>query len=102
MTMLRGTATASYFADDLDAAVRWYGELLGIEPYYAVYACDRCGNRQVGAPHCAGCRSRLQPAYVEFRIGDHQHELGLIDNRWAPHSPPARPGVSSCSGTSTT
>jgi predicted enzyme related to lactoylglutathione lyase len=24
------------------------------------------------------------PAYVEFRIGDYQHELGIIDSRFAP------------------
>jgi len=24
------------------------------------------------------------PAYVEFRVGDYQHELGLIDSRYAP------------------
>ncbi|WP_020669128.1 hypothetical protein [Amycolatopsis nigrescens] len=29
--MLQGMATV--FADDLDAAKRWYAELLGIEPY---------------------------------------------------------------------
>jgi predicted enzyme related to lactoylglutathione lyase len=92
MTMLRGMATASYFADDLDAAARWYGELLGIEPYYAVHVCERCGTRQVGDPRCEGCSAQLRPAYVEFRVGEHQHELGLIDNRWAPHKPPARPG----------
>src|SRR5215472_17459885 len=30
------------------------------------------------------------PAYVEFRIGDYQHELGIIDTRFAPHR---RPGT---------
>jgi predicted enzyme related to lactoylglutathione lyase len=24
-------------------------------------------------------------AYVEFRVGDYQHELGLIDRKYAPH-----------------
>jgi len=36
-------------------------DLLGVEPYF-----DR-------------------PGYAEFRIGDYQHELGLIDSSYAPH-----------------
>jgi hypothetical protein len=32
--MLRGFATISFWADDLEAAKRWYAELLGIEPYF--------------------------------------------------------------------
>jgi len=58
--MLRGLTTVSFYAADLDAARRWYAELLGIEPYFQ------------------------RPGYVEFRIGDHQHELGIIDARYAP------------------
>ena len=64
--MLRGMATVSLFADDLPAATDWYTTLLGIEPYFV---------RLVDGP----------PAYVEFRVGDYQHELGIIDRRWAPH-----------------
>jgi predicted enzyme related to lactoylglutathione lyase len=84
-------ATVSYFADDIDAARRWYTELLGIEPYYAVYACGQCGTHQVGESRCAQCGAQLQPAYIEFRVGDYQHELGLIDARWAPHRRPPEP-----------
>ncbi|MER6007482.1 VOC family protein [Nonomuraea angiospora] len=58
--MLRGFATISFYAADLEAAKAWYTELLGIEPYYQV------------------------PGYIEFRVGDHQHELGIIDARYAP------------------
>ncbi|MGW0195479.1 VOC family protein [Nonomuraea sp. NPDC003201] len=58
--MLRGFATISFYAADLEAAKAWYAELLGIEPYYQV------------------------PGYIEFRVGDHQHELGIIDARYAP------------------
>lgn len=25
-----------------------------------------------------------EPAYIEYRIGDYQHELGIIDRRYAP------------------
>ncbi|TDD96695.1 VOC family protein [Actinomadura rubrisoli] len=68
--MLRGFATISFWADDLDAAKRWYSELLGIEPYF-----ERPGPDG-------------RPAYYEFRVGDYQHELGLIDARFAPGGPP--------------
>ena len=57
---LRGFTTISYWAADLEAAKRWYAELLGIEPYFQ------------------------RPGYCEFRIGDYQHELGLIDSKYAP------------------
>ena len=60
--MLRGMATVSYFADDHAAAKRWYTEFLGIEPYFE------------------------RPGYAEFRIGDYQHELGLIDRKYVPAS----------------
>jgi predicted enzyme related to lactoylglutathione lyase len=71
--MLRGLTTVSFYAEDLAAATKWYAELLGIEPYFA---------RPVDGP----------PAYVEFRIGDYQHELGLIDRRFAPSRAAAEPG----------
>jgi len=72
--MLRGPATVNFFADDLEAAKDWYVELLGAEPYF-----ERPGN---GRP----------AAYYEFRIGDHQAELGLIDRRYAPPGAPTAPG----------
>jgi predicted enzyme related to lactoylglutathione lyase len=65
--MLRGLTTVSFFADDIPAARDWYTELLGIEPYFT---------RPVEGP----------PAYVEFRLGDYQHEFGIVDSRFAPHS----------------
>ncbi|MFC4056966.1 VOC family protein [Planomonospora corallina] len=64
--MLRGLTTVSLFADDVTAAARWYAGLLGVEPYFT---------RPVDGP----------PAYVEFRAGDHLHELGIVDSRFAPH-----------------
>jgi predicted enzyme related to lactoylglutathione lyase len=57
--MLRGLTTVTYLADDLAAAAKWYSGLLGIEPYF-----DR-------------------PEYIEFRIGDYQHELGILDRRYS-------------------
>jgi predicted enzyme related to lactoylglutathione lyase len=71
--MLRGLTTVSIFADDVTAAWNWYAKLLGIEPYFARPA-------------------EGTPAYVEFRIGDYQHELGIIDSRLAPHGRPGRAG----------
>lgn len=58
--MLRGLTTVSYWAADHAAAKRWYTEFLGVEPYF-----DR-------------------PGYFEFRIGDYQHEFGVVDARYAP------------------
>src|SRR5688572_23330818 len=59
---LRGMATVSFWADDVKAARKWYSELLGIDPYFE-------------RPDSAN------PAYVEFRFGDFQHELGIIDRK---------------------
>jgi catechol 2,3-dioxygenase-like lactoylglutathione lyase family enzyme len=71
--MLRGLTTVTFFADDLTAAQRWYTEVLGIEPYLS---------RSVDGT----------PAYIEFRIGDYQHELGFIDSRFAPHGRSGKAG----------
>ncbi|WP_410573501.1 VOC family protein [Amycolatopsis sp. cmx-4-61] len=58
--MLRGMATVTYYAENHEAAKAWYTEFLGVEPYFEV------------------------PGYSEFRIGDYQHELGIIDREYAP------------------
>lgn len=71
---LRGFATISYWADDMEAAKAWYSELLDVAPYF-----ERSGPDG-------------QLAYAEFRIGDYQHELGLIDRRFAPERATAGPG----------
>ena len=59
--MLRGVATVNYYADDLEAAKDWYAELLGAQPYFAVPG-----------------------GYYEFRIGDYQAELGIVNRKFAP------------------
>ncbi|MEV4677872.1 MULTISPECIES: VOC family protein [Actinomadura] len=69
--MLRGFATISLWADDLEAAKDWYAELLGVQPYFSV-------------PGPGG-----RAGYYEFRVGDYQHELGLIDARFRPGGPAA-------------
>jgi predicted enzyme related to lactoylglutathione lyase len=57
---LRGLSTVSFFAADHAAARKWYSEFLGVEPYFE------------------------RPADVEFRLGDYQHELGIIDSKYVP------------------
>jgi predicted enzyme related to lactoylglutathione lyase len=65
---LRGLTTISYWADDVKAAKKWYTTLLGAEPYFE--------------------RPDLQnPVYIEFRLGDYAHELGIIDRKYAPPMP---------------
>jgi predicted enzyme related to lactoylglutathione lyase len=71
--MLRGLTTVSFWAADVVAAKKWYSELLGIEPYF----------ERPDSEH---------PAYIEFRLGDYQHELGIIDRRYAPKDAGAAPG----------
>lgn len=70
--MLRGLTTVNFWADDVEEATRWYAEVLGVEAYFERRGPD----------------GRL--AYAEFRLGDHRHELGFIDRRYAPH-PTAEP-----------
>lgn len=64
--MLRGLTTISFWADDLEAAKQWYTAVVGSEPYFT-------------RPNPDGTL-----AYLEFRLGDYQHELGIIDRRYAP------------------
>jgi predicted enzyme related to lactoylglutathione lyase len=70
---LRGMATVSFFAADVAAAKRWYSELLGIEPYF-----ERPDSEN--------------PVYIEFRLGDYQHELGIINSNYAPKGATAGSG----------
>lgn len=71
--LLRGMATLNYWADDVKAARDWYTRLLGIEPYFQRPEGDN-------------------PAYIEFRFGDYQAELGIIDRKYAPKGAQPGPG----------
>jgi predicted enzyme related to lactoylglutathione lyase len=62
---LRGLTTVNFFADDMIAARKWYSELLGVEPYF----------QRPDEEH---------PAYMEYHIGDYQHEFGFLDRKLAP------------------
>lgn len=68
---LRGLTTVSFFAADHQAAQRWYTDFLGVEAYFQ------------------------RPGYCEFRIGDYQHEFGIIDSAYAPgaQSTESRAGI---------
>jgi len=57
---LRGISTINYFAADHAAAKKWYSDFLCVEPYFE------------------------RPGYAEFRLGDYQHELGIIDSKYVP------------------
>lgn len=63
---LRGFSTINFWAEDVEAAAAWYARFLGFTPYF-----ER-----------SGPEGNL--AYAEFRIGDYQQELGIIDSRYRP------------------
>jgi predicted enzyme related to lactoylglutathione lyase len=71
---LRGFATLNIWADDVPAAAAWYARFLGQEPYFSRPGPDG------------------RPAYIEFRVGDHADELGIIDRRWQPSTAAGGPG----------
>lgn len=66
---LRGLTTTSFYATDLEKAGAWYTVLLGVPPYFEVPG-----------------------AYLEFRIGPDEDELGIIDAAHAPHDVHRGPG----------
>lgn len=68
MTHLKGLTTMVLTAEDVDAAVDWYRKALGIEPYF---------RRPQSGP----------AAYVEFRVGPDEDELGIMDRSYAPKAP---------------
>lgn len=65
MTQLKGLAQVNIPVDDVVAARDWYADFLGVEPYFQRPDEDA-------------------PAYVEFRVGDRQDELGIIDKSYVP------------------
>ena len=65
---LRGFATVTFFAADHEGAKKWYTTLFGMPPYFE------------------------KPGYMEFRVGDYQHELGIIDAKYDPKGAQPGPG----------
>jgi predicted enzyme related to lactoylglutathione lyase len=55
-----GVSTVRLHAADLPAAHAWYADLLGAEPYF------------------------VRDEYVEWRVGPHGQELGILDLTYAP------------------
>ncbi|SDK62031.1 VOC family protein [Nonomuraea jiangxiensis] len=72
--MLRGLTTVSFYSPDLQATKRWYTELFGTPPYMDT------------------------PAYLEWRIGDYQHEFGVIDSAYAGTELARTPGPDAIGG----
>jgi predicted enzyme related to lactoylglutathione lyase len=70
--MLQGLTTVNLISADVPATVAWYTELLGVQPYFV---------RPEQGP----------PAYVEFRLGPDEDELGILDSRFAAHPATSRP-----------
>jgi len=54
-----GVSTVRLHAADLPVARAWYADLLGAEPYF------------------------VRDEYVEWRVGPHDHELGILDLKYA-------------------
>jgi len=79
-TGLRGFATINFWADDVAAARDWYADFLGIPAYFERSEAD----------------GRL--VYAEFRLGDYQAELGIVDQRFAPPTAIARHHIRPASG----
>lgn len=66
--MFRGLANLNLVADDMDAAIDWYSAVLGAPPYFV---------RPEGGP----------AQYAEWRFGDDEDELALMDARFRPVLP---------------
>lgn len=72
-SMLRGMANVSYWANDIKEARKWYSELFGIETYFQRPDAEN-------------------PGYIEYRVGDYKHEVGIVDKRYAPKLAKEGPG----------
>lgn len=63
--MLRGLANLNLVADDVPAAIAWYADVLGSEPYFV---------RPEEWP----------PEYAEWRFGDDEDELAIMSSAYRP------------------
>lgn len=69
----RGLAQVNIFAADVAAARDWYAAVLALEPYFQ-------------RPDDSS------PAYVEFRVGDQEDELGIVSDEYRPPEGATKPG----------
>jgi predicted enzyme related to lactoylglutathione lyase len=60
---VRGLATINLGARDVREAARWYGEVFGVEPWLVSPSAEA-------------------PTYVQFRVGEAQDEVGIVDRRF--------------------
>jgi predicted enzyme related to lactoylglutathione lyase len=67
---LGGSAAVNIYAANHKNAVKWYADFLEMEPYFKV------------------------PGYSEFRVGDYQNELGIVDSKYAPKNISDKPAGS--------
>lgn len=74
MNGIQGLTTMVLTADDVAAAANWYADYLGMEPYF---------RQPAEGP----------AAYVEFRVGPDEDELGVMDRTYSPAG--TAPGSSS-------
>ena len=72
-TKLRGMANVSYWADDVIAAREWYNKVFHMEPYFQ-------------KPDSSN------PSYIEYRVGDYLHEVGIINSKFRPQPVSGTPG----------
>ena len=70
---LRGLAQVNIYASDVAAVTEWYSRVFGIEPYFV---------RPEDGP----------PQYVEFRVGDYQHEFGIVSSQFQPQAAASNTG----------
>lgn len=68
--VLRGIASVVLVSSDLASARAWYAEFLGLEPHYET------------------------AAYVEFRFGDYEQDLGIVGAKFARGPDPRSIGPS--------
>lgn len=71
-SILRGIAQVNISSDDVREARDWYFRLLGEQPYF-----ERPDS--------------TNPMYVEFRLGDYQHELGIVHRQFLPTPSSSQP-----------
>lgn len=66
--MFRGIANVNLIATDMDRAIAWYTDVMGAEPYFV--------RPESGTPQ-----------YAEWRFGDDEDELALMDARFRAVTP---------------
>jgi hypothetical protein len=69
--MFRGIATASFYADDIQAAKGWYSQLIGVEAYFS--------NPPEGRPAYVVTASVVDPFGNVIGIMNNPHYLDILN-----------------------